>query len=196
MFPPLEKLNLCLFIIFYIYAILLILAFSVVWAFANTDPILAALKVFTIGAGGINCTLGVPLVAPAGILHHGHKRRSIIRVNRVLYKVGVDHVGIVLSVTFSVVTVSEFKGPAISIHYLVKIPFLRDGLLSCLAHKEPAHHALKAPIFLLLHISSNTPFFTSKYPKIIFFAIPHDASSIPCGYPHNIIQHFLGFVNR
>ena len=98
-------------------------------ASTDTKPFLATLKVFTIGAGGINCTLGVPLVAPAGILHHGYKRRSIIRVNRLFYKVGVDHVGIVLSVTFSVVTVPELKGPAISIHNLVKIPFLRDDLL-------------------------------------------------------------------
>ena len=98
-------------------------------ASTDTKPFLTALEVFTIGAGGVNCTLCVAFVALAGILHHGHKRRSIIRVNRVLYKVGVDHVGIVLSVTFSVVTVPELKGPAISIHNLVKIPLLRNGLL-------------------------------------------------------------------
>ena len=60
-------------------------------ASTDTKPFLAALEVFTIGAGRINGTLGVPLVAPAGILHHSHKRRSLIRVNRLFYKVGIDH---------------------------------------------------------------------------------------------------------
>ena len=60
-------------------------------ASTDTKPFLATLEVFTIGAGGVNCTLCVAFVALAGILHHGYKRRSIIRVNRILRKVGVDH---------------------------------------------------------------------------------------------------------
>ena len=112
----------------FLYMSLLIILFPQL-TFTDAKPFLTALEVYTIGAGGINCTLGVTLVALAGILHHSHKRRSIIRVNRLFYKVWVDHVGIVLSVTFPVVTVPELKGPAVSIHDLVKIALLRDGLL-------------------------------------------------------------------
>jgi len=130
MFPPFGKENLCLFIIFssfYICAVLLVLAFSVVWAFANTDPIFTALKVFTFGAGGVGRALCFAPVVLASVLHHRHERRSIIRVNRLFYKVGIDHDRFAqgtLSVTFLIVTVSQLKGLTVGGYDLVEITLL------------------------------------------------------------------------
>ena len=73
------------------YIIFRLFVFPVLVAGANTDPIFSALKVCTFSTGGIGGTLSFAPIAFASVLHHRHKRLTVIGVNRFFCKVGVDH---------------------------------------------------------------------------------------------------------
>ena len=58
---------------------------------ADAEPILTVTKIFAFITGSVRGAFCVSLVALASILHHRNERYSIIRVNRLFRKVGIDH---------------------------------------------------------------------------------------------------------
>ena len=106
-------------------------------------------KIFTLGTRGVERALGFAFVALARVLYHRYERLSLLRVDGLAEKVGIDHNRLaerILSVTFLVIAVSQLKRLAKGAYDLAKLALimkfgirsLEFGIVRC----EPKGHLL------------------------------------------------------